>query len=239
MKPALLLAVLTAVLCGRALPAHAIASCGNNDGLVPRAGTELPPHARLLAFSDDSDGGGGPTYVARIDGKVVPLKSKRLASAPYQMELLEVDSDRTGTLTISGRWGTSESELAKYPVRAGAKMPKDVQGTTSRFTANIPHTTVKEKFDGLAISVGDATPAILAHVRIRRDAQSPWQELDMPVHSKDRIARRTAVLLGELGCTQNSSVALLERGVDLEVTVTLVDGTTRKVALPSRVKLTK
>lgn len=134
MKLALVLALLTAAVCARPLPAHAIAACNNNDGLSPRTGTKLPPHARLLAFRDSRGGGDG--YVARIDGKVVPLKITSQSSSPYQMEVL----------------------------------------------------------DTLAIAVGNDTPAILAHVKIRRDAQSAWRELDVPVHPStgSRRARRSS-----------------------------------------------
>jgi hypothetical protein len=57
------------------------------------------------------------------------------------------------------------------------------------------------------------------------------------VHPSTWLAKRTAILVGALDCTQNYSVPLLERGVDLEVSVTLVDGSTRKVALPSHITL--
>lgn len=239
MKLAPLLALLTAAVCARPLPAYAIAACNNNDGFSPRAGTELPPHPRLLSWCDDCDSDN--TYVARIDGKVVPTKITQLSSSPYQMQLIEVDSDKTGTLTISftPAWTKTEQEVARYTVRAGAKMPKDVAGTTSRFARNIQHSTVREQFESLAIAIGDTTPAILAHVKIRRDDQSPWQELDVPVIGGDWMDKHTMIRIGTLGCSSNFSAAVLKGGVDLEVSVTLVDGTTRKVALPAHVKLPK
>jgi hypothetical protein len=70
MKLAPILALLTAAVCARPLLAYAIAACNNNDGFSPRAGTELPPHPRLLSWCDDCDSDN--TYVARIDGQVVP-----------------------------------------------------------------------------------------------------------------------------------------------------------------------
>lgn len=35
------------------------------------------------------------------------------------------------------------------------------------------------------------TPAVLAHVKIRRDNQAPWQELDAPVIGGDWMGQRT------------------------------------------------
>jgi hypothetical protein len=236
MKLALVLAVLTAAICARPLPAHAVAACNNNDGFSPRAGTELPPHARLLAWGDRSEDG---TYVARIDGKVVPIKITKRSSTPYTMQLIEIDSDKTGTLTIlfAPPWTQTAEEIAKYTVRSGAKMPKDVQGATSRFERKLRHSTVREEFEALAISIGDTTPAILAHVKIRRDDQAPWQELDAPVIPGDWMDKHTMIRIGALGCSENYGVSLLKAGVDINVSVTLVDGTTRTVALPAHLKL--
>jgi hypothetical protein len=76
-----------------------------------------------------------------------------------------------------------------------------------------PYTTMKETFNSLDRH-RRCTAAIRAHVRIRRDARAPRQSTCRST-AATRSPPHMAILLGELGCTQNHSVALLERGVDL------------------------
>lgn len=237
MKTALLITALLATALGAQVrTAHAISACNNNTGLAPRSGTELPPRARVLAFADRPE---QRQYGARIDGRSVPIKVTAIRSAPYDLHLIEIDSGLTGALAIFYTVDKSEYELAKYKVSASAKLPKDVAGTTSRFVQDIRHSTVKEKYDALAIHIGGVAQALYARVKIRRDAQAQWQELTVPVNPGDWLDKQPVVRIGALGCTQNYSVALLERGVDLEVELVLADGTARKVALPARVTLPK
>lgn len=236
MKIAILIAALIAGVCAQARPAHAISACTNNLGIAPRRGTELPPRAHVLAFHDRTD---DRTFGARINGRVVPVKVTAIRSAPYDMHLIEIDSDRTGTLKIFYTVDKQEYELASYKVRRGVALPKDIAGTTSRFTQDIRHSSVREKYDALAIHLGGVAHAIYARIKIRRDAQAQWQDLAVPVNPGDWMDKQPVVRIGKLGCSQNYGVGLLEGGVDLEVEVALVDGTTRKVALPAHVRLPK
>ncbi len=221
-----------------ARPAHAYAACNNNYGLAPRTGATLPVRARLVAFAD-MKGWSNFKYQATIDGQPVKLKLTRRNIAPYYLTEIEVDSAKAGTLAIFQGTDTKGTPLATYTVKPGAPMPKEIAGTTRRYTQNIQHSTVAELFDALAIDLGDA-PAILAHVKIRRDDKAPWSELDLPVHAASRLEPTTTkVLIGALGCTSNYTVGLLEQGVDLEVTALLPDGKQVPVKLPKRVALPK
>jgi hypothetical protein len=237
MKALLLVALGLAASVTDVREVHAFAACNNNFGLAPKAGAVLPPRGKLVAFAD-MKGWANFQYNATLDGKPVKLKLTRSHVAPYYLTTIEVDSDKTGTLAIYQGTQTKDP-LATYTVKAGVAFPKDIAATTNRFTENIQHSTVKELFDALAIDLGDA-PAILAHVKIRRDDKVAWSEFDLPVHANTRIAKDKAkLLIGELGCTSNYTVGLLEQGVDLEITAMLPDGKSIPVKLPKRVTLPK
>lgn len=235
---ALLVAVGFALAVSDTRPAHAFAACNNNSGLAPRTGATIPPRARLFAFADLKSWGNFE-YRATLDGQPVKLKLTRRNIAPYYLTAIEVESTKTGTLAIFQGTDTKDKPIATYTVKAGAPMPKEIAATTRRYTADIQHSTVQELFDALAIDLGDA-PAILAHVKIRRDDKAPWSEFDVPIHAAHRMEpAKTKVLIGTLGCTSNYTVGLLEQGVDLEVTALLPDGNQVPVKLPRRVTLPK
>jgi hypothetical protein len=235
MKLSLALAVLAGLAGSVPTAARAAVACNNNAGMAPRAGSELPAHPRIVYY-DDRDSY-TPTFTAKIDGVAVPIKVSTLVANPYDITVLEIDSSKTGKLVLYTGDGTREYEFATYKIGKSAKLPKDITATAARFGKTVRHTSVREKFDGLAVVLPDATPAITAHVKLRRDDKSDWLELDAPVAAGDWIDKRTAVRLGQLGCTSNYSVPLLEAGVDIEVTLTLVDGSTRTVTLPKHVKI--
>jgi hypothetical protein len=238
MNALLLLIVSMALTLTDARPAQAFAACNNNYGFAPRTGATLPPRAKLVAFAD-FERSRGNEYVATIDGKPVNLKVTKKKIAPYFLTELEVDSDKPGRLDIYAGIDTRAKPMATYTVKAGLAMPKEIAGTTGRFTRDIQHTTVKELFDALAIDVGDV-PAILAHVKIRRDDKAPWSEFDLPIHAGSWLDKsKSMVLIGALGCTSNYTVGLLENGVDLQVTAMLPDGKLVPVKLPARVTLPK
>ena len=227
-----------AVAFSEARPAHAYSACNNNYGLAPGTGSTIPPRAKLVAFADMKSWSNFQ-YQATLDGQPVKLKLTRRNIAPYYLTEIEVDSAKAGTLAIFQGTDTKGTPLATYTVKAGAPMPKEIAGTTRRYTQNIQHSTVDELFDALAIDLGDA-PAILAHVKIRRDDKAPWSEFDLPVHATHRMEpTKTKVLLGALGCTSNYTVGLLEQGVDLEITAMLPDGKQVPIKLPKRVVLPK
>jgi hypothetical protein len=201
--------------------AHAIAACYTNQGFAPSEDTALPPHARVVYYTDSNSTRRAPT--ATLGGKPVELKISILKSAPYTFTVMEVDSDKTGKLVIT----FPEGATATYTIAKEAELPKEIPVITGRFVRHMHHTTVKENFDGLAVRLPAGTPAIMAHVKLRRDDKAPWSEYDVPVAPHDFQDKRPVIRMGELGCTQNYTVALLENGVDIEATITLVDGTTR------------
>jgi hypothetical protein len=213
--------------------ARAESACTDNAAWVTPAAT-LPPHGRVVYYSD-----GGYTdandkkLVATLDKKPVKTKITHLDSTPYRMTLIEIDSDKTGRLAISfGASSEAEFKIAKL------EMPEELKGTTSRFHRAYSHSTVHESYDGLAIGLPLGTPAITAHVKIRRDNKTDWKEMDVPIRT-DEVTRAPSAWIGELGCVSNYTPALLEAGVDIEVTAMLADGSTRKVELPSHVALSK
>jgi hypothetical protein len=238
MRSLLLALIAFALAITDARPAHAIAACNNNFDIAPRSGAVLPPKAKLVAFAD-MESWSTHKYTATLDGKPVAMKATKRKVAPYYLTELEVDSAKAGTLKVYRGTEAKGEPLATYTVKAGAAMPKEIAATTRRYTENIRHSTVTELFDALAIDLGDA-PVILAHVKIRRDDKASWSAFDVPVHANNRLEpTKVKVMLGALGCTSNYTVALLENGVDLEVTAMLPDGSSVPVKLPKRVTLAK
>ena len=69
--------------------------------------------------------------------------------------------------------------------------------------------------------IGVDLPAIAFRVRWRRDAEQPWQTIEVPAYGSGRqqIAR-----LGWNGCSSNFEPAILDRGMDLEIVAILADG---------------
>lgn len=208
-------------ILARPTPAHAIAACNNNEGFAPAFATTVPPHAKLVFYTDSRN---TPEFTAKIAGKKVPVKVTALPSgSSTRVTLLEIDSERVGTLQLdAGGWPSVTLTVAKK-----ARMPKEVPVVIGRFERNIPHSTVRENFLGLAIRLPKGTPAVAATVKLRRDAQAAWTELVVPVSARDFDDARPVIRIGELGCSNNYSVPLLESGVDIEVTLMLADGTTR------------
>lgn len=235
MKSAALLALVVAFLA-EAHPAHAVSACNNNFGVAPKPASVLPAHARILVYDTDHL---ESEFMATLDGKQVPIKVTTITSTPYDMRMIEIDSDKTGKLVVFRVFDAKNKwPLAKYKVSARAPaMPTEVSATLARAKLNIRHTSVEEKYDALALRVGDDTPAILATVKLRRDSNTSWSTLQMPVTPGDGIEKHTAIRIGELGCVQNFSASMLETGVDIEASVTLVDGTTRAVKLPAHVAM--
>ena len=233
-----LLVALTVVIAANARRAEAVVACNNNSGYAPRAGMALPPHPRIVYFTDNADPDSPvPVYFAKIGGKAVPVKVTTVTSTPYTFHIIEVDSEKTGKLAIGEVMGKQKIVDVKYVIKADATLPTTVPAVTKKFHQAITHSSMREKFDGMAIAVDDATPALLAHVKLRRDAQSDWFELDAPVIPGDWMDSHTVVKLGELGCTKNFTVDLLKKGVDIQATVMLVDGSTLAIDMPAHASL--
>jgi len=209
---------LAVTLLGHSHVAGAFSACGGESGWAAD-GAELPPHPRIVYWMNQSGRGGTApsTPVAKIDGKAVPMKVTTLDSAPNKLLVIEIDSNATGKLAIS--WKNEEWRgSATYTIAKPPAYPKVAHATTTRYHSKLAHSTVREVFDGLAIKV-DVPAAIRAHVKLRRDSKASWFELDAPVEKGGTIR------IGELGCSSNYQPDLLEKGVDLEVTLFLPDNT--------------
>jgi hypothetical protein len=232
------------IVLGAARDAGAVAACTGGDGWSPRPSDVLPPRARVVYWRNDPHGKAPEHLVATIDGKTVATKVSTLAAAPFELAIVDIDSDRTGTLELEWQGGRGTTDKATFTVKKGVAVPKKVRATTDRYHAKIGHSTVNEVFDGLAIHL-DA-PAVLARVQIRRDAGAAWSTIDTPVVDLDgyQLAAGSdgagfAIRLGDLGCKRNYEVALLENGVDLNVEVTLLNGTKLRVEGLDHVVLAK
>jgi len=214
--------VAVVVMAVHVRPAHANSACAGETGWSPQRGDALPPHGHLVYWANRRGAEDPGTLVATIDGKAVAVKQETIDATPYKLTLIEIDSDRTGKLSIKWKDATDrygrEVGPVTYTVKAKVAYAKEATAKTRRYHQKIPHSTVREVFDGLAITVD--TPAVLAHVKLRRDAQAPWSEIDSPLTEADGRTIR----IGELGCTRNYSPPLLENGVDLDVDLTLADG---------------
>lgn len=223
-----------------ATDADANAACGNNSGLTPKRGAVLPPQSQVLVFDTDELAG---DYIARINGKEVSLDTEDVQSGPFHMKLIKINSDATGKLKIYELWPSGarddaeERLIASYTIKKKVKVAQKVTGKATHFFRDLPHSTVKETYDALAIDLGGERMAIKATVKLRRDARSEWQTLEVPVVPGDWLDKRTAVRVGQLGCQSNYSAALLHAGVELEVSLLMVDGSEAAVELPARYQL--
>ena len=230
----LVLAVAAVAMLVTPRRADAISACDGGDGWSPGAKT-VPPHAHLAYWTDRPDRRPLGDVVATIDGKPVNTKVTSVGNAaPFRVLLVEIDSDKTGKLDV--HWATPGHATATFEVKP-TSYGKDVVGETARYHKKIPHSTVREVFDGLSIHLDQ--PAIVAHIKIRRDDKAPWQDLDVPVLASDFTDARPTIHLGEVGCHTSYTVNLLENGVDIDLAVTLPDGKSAKVKGVTRVVLPK
>lgn len=215
MKLAFFAAALAATLITHTQLAHAIMGCMGAGSGWASGGTSVPPHAHLVFWSDRQD----PIkskLVAKIANKVVPTKVTTMAATPYQFMLVEIDSDATGHLDLT--WDPTKTRAnGSFEVVAKPTYAKKATVKTSRYHNEIRHTGGPEVFDGLEITVD--VPAVRAHVKLRRDAKATWTELDVPV-------RDNTIDIGLLGCVRNYEPDLLETGVDIDLALTLPDGST-------------
>jgi hypothetical protein len=158
-----------------------------------------------------------PKLVAKIANKVVPTKVTTMAANPYQFVLVELDSNATGHLDLSWDPTAPNFTNGSFEVVAKPTYAKTATVKTTRYHNEIRHTGGAEVFDGLQITVD--VPAVRAHVKLRRDAKATWTELDVPV-------RDNTIDIGLLGCVRNYEPGLLESGVDIDLALTLPDGST-------------
>lgn len=198
--------------------ADAFSACAGELGWSPRAADELPVRARLVYWDDRQGRRAAATLTAKIDGTAVKTKQTAVAAAPYRLVVVDIDSDRTGTLEVGWSDGSAS---ATYQVKAGVRYPAHATATVDRFQKLLHHTSVHEAWDAIAIHVD--VPATQAHVKLRRDAKATWHELDVPV--ADHGDGTHALRLGALGCVSNYDPKLFELTVvEIDVELVLPDG---------------
>jgi hypothetical protein len=208
--------------------AGAISACAGESGWSSD-GAEVAPHPKLVYWINGRGGAAAPEgLTAKIAGKPVKTKITTIDAAPNTLVVVEVESDAKGALTLA--WKDSWLSIGHYTIK-DTTYPKVAHATSSRYHAKIPHSTVREVFDGLALVV-DA-PAMRAHVKLRRDAKASWTELDVPVDAKHQIR------IGELGCARNYEPQLLEKGVDIDVALVMPDGSSIPVDKLTHVTIEK
>jgi hypothetical protein len=216
--------VLAALLVSlTAAPARAeFVMCIGGQGAVPAPDTVIPPHAQLVFYSDRAlrlpD-----KITARIGGTAVKVKKRTVNAPPFNVLITEIDSARTGELVV-----TYESMAPiKYTVKAVA-LPKEVVGTIGRGGTPAVSFSGSETFDGLVIRVTEGTLATIAHVKLRTDEKASWTTVDVPMFVAPGESRQM-IRVGQFECQSNVDLALLNRAFDIEVSVTLIDGTIRPV----------
>lgn len=217
MKLALVAAALAATLITHTQIAHAIMGCMGSGSGWATGGSDVPPHARLVYWSDRRSPPSAPKLTAKISNKMVPTKVTTMSATPYQFVIVEIDSEATGHLDLAWDGAIGGFANGSFEVKPKPTYAKKAIVKTARYHHAIPHTSGPEVFDGLEITVD--VPAVRAHVKLRRDAKATWTELDVPV-------RNNTIDIGLLGCVRNYEPSLLETGVDIELALTLPDGST-------------
>ncbi|MFT3694442.1 MAG: hypothetical protein QM831_14945 [Kofleriaceae bacterium] len=208
--------------------AHAIAACYPSSGWA-NAGADIPQNGHVVYWAANDDLK-GLKVKATLGGKPITAKvSSTMKAGPFSLAVVDVDAKTTGSLSIE----TERGDTTGYRVVAKlAAAPKSAKATISHVAKNIPHSTVKETYDALAVKV-DVPSAMRAHVKLRRDAKGTWTELDVPLDDSHTF------MLGQLGCYNNYSPDLLGAGVDIEVQLTLADGSTLGIENFSHVQMPK
>lgn len=220
MRPALLLGLALALVATMTATARAeFVMCIGGQGAAPPAGAVVPPRAHL-AFYSDRNLRLPDKVTATIDGKPVKVTRQTTTSSPFNLLTIAIDSDRVGKLVV-----TYENYAPiTYTVRA-IEMPKEVTGTISRVTSDDAGPR-REEFEGLAIRLPENTSAITAHVKHRPGPGGIWFDIDVALYTPPE-SQRPMIRVGQFACEANADLASLSRGFDVEVSVTLADGSTR------------
>ncbi|MFT3694441.1 MAG: hypothetical protein QM831_14940 [Kofleriaceae bacterium] len=191
--------------------AGAISACTDPTRGWSNPGAEVPLHSHLVWWDMKSDLKNF-TVTATLDGKPVTAKVEATMKAGlFALAVIDVEAKAPGTLKILG----TEFEVVAKP----AAVPKVAHAELSRFDKQIRHRGSSEIYNALRVTV-DVPSAMRAHVKLRRDDKAPWVELDLPLDNAHRFD------IGELGCNKNYEPELLEHGVDIDVQLTLADGST-------------
>lgn len=200
-----------------ATPARADAEwCFPYKGPVLPSGSVVPPRARI-AFHSDYTGNTAP-LTATLNGKPVQVTRSSRIMSPFYAVTAVIESDETGDLVVT----LGKHAPLRYTVSAAA-MPSAVPGTVGRATGRLG--SDEDEFSGLVIRLPEGTPALFAQVRHRDAADQPWHAFEVPLYTP-AADPRPAIRIGEFGCgDRNATLGILERGFELEVTITLADAT--------------
>lgn len=243
MKPVLPASVLVSVVVLGAVfapDASADTACTDSNALTPRSGASVPPNPQVIVFGTDEP---ATDYIARINGKEVSLDTEDFNAGAFYIKLLKIHSDTAGKLKIyqlypsGGREDAEEQWIASYTVKKKLKVASKVVAKATPLLRDPSSSTGSETYDALAIDLGAEKLAIKATVKLRRDAKSEWQTLELPVVQGDFVDKRTTVRVGQLGCAANYPAALLHAGVELEASLLMVDGSEVSLSLPASYRL--
>lgn len=227
--------------------AFAIAAPAPNLDVMPRDGSRVTPRPHILFCLGKGSAASmtalANTLVVTIGGKPVTISTATSFVGEYNLLDVVVDSDRTGKLSLNYQFGSVTKQVT-YTVAGTAKphvpsgwwwLPRaQVQGTVETLATVIPHSTVREVYQGLLLSVREQ--ALSMRVSWRRDDQSTWLTMRLPV--LEYAHNKFGVLLGEAYRFQFPPIALLNTGVQVRATAELLDGSTVDVVgLPAVVTL--
>lgn len=243
MKHVLGAVLLIALPAGEAPRASAGPWCGGHTGWAPAPSSTLPRRPRIVFWRQDTRSGARLPRIgvrATIGGARVEVATRDVRAGDVTLRFIEVRSDAAGELrldlddegvVVHDRHEAHgiPHEAATYTIGPWAR-PRPT-ATIGRY--HLPKATARTAhFAGLAVGV-DA-PAIAFAVRWRRDAASAWRSLTLPAVWHEGLA---TARIGQTECAADDvPLALLERGIELELTATLPDGTTARVeGLPGRV----
>lgn len=223
MRRALAPAVALALVGAAASPVRAeFVMCLGGQGATPPPGSVLPRRPQLVFYSDRNLRLPGKV-TATIGGTAVKIYQRSITASPFNILVVLIESDKTGELVI-----TYENHAPlRYTVKA-LEMPKEITGTIGRFQGGEIGGARSEEFDGLAIRLPENTPALVAEVKHRPADPEIWQTVTVPLYTPPG-SQRPMIRVGQFACDANVPLAILAKGFDLEVSVTLADGSKRPV----------
>ena len=213
----------------------------------PSSGSKIDPRAHILIClrrgSAASIAALSKTLVATIEGKPVAITTATSYTGTCNLLDVKIESNRTGKLALRYEFRNVKQRVT-YTVagkntihvpRSWWWMPRaQVIGKVESIAIRIPHSTVREVYQGLLLTV--PKPALSMHVSWRRDSQSDWLTMRVPV--LEYAPNQSGALLGESNNFQFPSVVMLNAGVQLRATAELLDGSTVDVVgLPDVVTL--
>lgn len=221
-------------------------------------GGELLGHATRRTRNGAYDGTTDPIgkYWATLDGKRVATSTKDVVVADGILRFITIKSRKVGTLVLwtKGMFGGEDVEVATYQVsatwEAGTNSDSPANTNTPKNTATSNAVTVSAERDlrmavyryvgNLAQLELQDTATIAVRMKWRANSKQPWHSLVLPVRNSDEYGKqpKQVAWVGELVCgmTRNLAPALLQTGIEVQLSAQRVDGST--VNLTSNAPLT-